>query len=207
MRESQWCLRTPAMSVMGQERTSAALDFMSAFPPITDINSSNARYWVTDLRKAITLSRSVFLGNPTNGIMVKGMNFSGFSRNRSSVSSLQTTPDFFISSEWRLSKLEARCPAVAPNRPNRLGPTLSGPPSSTEWHSQQTALKVSLPAVTLPSAWPGVAPAVKARDIANVARIYFTRFSTDWSCPWPRRLGQASTIIGDPTCIMGQNIP
>ncbi len=26
------------MSVMGQERTSAALDFMSALPPITDIN-------------------------------------------------------------------------------------------------------------------------------------------------------------------------
>ncbi len=27
------------MSVMGQERTSAALDFMSALPPITDIIS------------------------------------------------------------------------------------------------------------------------------------------------------------------------
>ncbi len=29
------------MSVMGQERTLAAMDFMSALPPITDINSSD----------------------------------------------------------------------------------------------------------------------------------------------------------------------
>ncbi len=35
-------LRTPAMSVRGHKRTSAALDFMSALPPIPDIISGKA---------------------------------------------------------------------------------------------------------------------------------------------------------------------
>ncbi len=36
------CLRVLAMSVMGQERTSAVLDFMSALPPKADVKREKA---------------------------------------------------------------------------------------------------------------------------------------------------------------------